>query len=81
MRREEERTPSLPSPRAARVRQLFDAAVDLSGVEQKALLDQACAGDAALRAEVDALLRAAAADAPVAAAPHPPAPTELRIPG
>ena len=39
-----------------RVKELFDAALDLTPDERAALLDRACAGDEALRAEVESLL-------------------------
>jgi len=38
------------------VQELFNAAVDLPGVERAAMLEQACAGDEALRLEVESLL-------------------------
>ena len=40
-----------------RVRTIFEEAVDLPAPERPAFLDRACEGDAALRAEVEALLR------------------------
>ena len=40
------------------LRDLFDRAIELKPHEQAAFLDRACAGDAALRAEVEALLLA-----------------------
>src|SRR4051812_15299277 len=47
------------SATADRIESVFAAAVDLATPEERAAyLDQACAGDAALRASVEALLRA-----------------------
>jgi WD40 repeat protein/tRNA A-37 threonylcarbamoyl transferase component Bud32 len=43
---------------------LFAASLDLSPAERAAYLDDACAGDSALRTEVESLLRAHAARAP-----------------
>ena len=40
-----------------RVRDIFEAVVDLPGAEQQQALDARCGGDAALRAEVASLLR------------------------
>ncbi|MDX2198099.1 MAG: tetratricopeptide repeat protein [Phycisphaerae bacterium] len=40
-----------------RVREAFEAAMDLSGDRRSAMLDQHCAGEEALRREVDSLLR------------------------
>ena len=42
----------------ARQAELFDAALDFPAAERPGFLDRACAGDLALRAAVDALLRA-----------------------
>jgi non-specific serine/threonine protein kinase/serine/threonine-protein kinase len=42
----------------ARVREVYERAVDLSGSERDRVLAEACAGDDALRREVEALLRA-----------------------
>jgi serine/threonine-protein kinase len=54
--------------RFARVRELFDAAVVLEPDQRARFLDQACAGDGTLRAELDALLAAdAGAHDPLAA--------------
>ena len=44
--------------RRARVERIFEDALDLDASERAAALDAACAGDDALRAEVEALLRA-----------------------
>ena len=41
-----------------RLRRLFEAARELEPEAREALLDEACAGDAELRAEVESLLRA-----------------------
>jgi serine/threonine-protein kinase len=46
--------------RAGRARELFDRAFDLSAAERAAFLDEACAGDAVLRAEVDSFFAALA---------------------
>ena len=47
------------NPNSSRERALFNAAVELSSVAKRAaLLDRECGGDAALRAAVEALLRA-----------------------
>jgi serine/threonine protein kinase/tetratricopeptide (TPR) repeat protein len=45
-----------------RVQQIFLEAVDLPPADRAAFLDRACAGDAALRAEVESLLHADVAD-------------------
>jgi WD40 repeat protein/predicted Ser/Thr protein kinase len=42
--------------RLARVRELFDQAADLPAADRSAFLEAACAGDGALRAEIEALL-------------------------
>src|SRR5262245_30576452 len=42
--------------RLARVRELFDQATDLPAADRGAFLEAACAGDSALRAQVEALL-------------------------
>ena len=42
--------------RKKKIKELCDQALDLDSVERKALLDQACAADAALRREVESLL-------------------------
>jgi serine/threonine protein kinase len=39
-----------------RIRELFDAAIELEPVRRPAFLEKACAGDSALRAEVESLL-------------------------
>ena len=44
--------------RAAQIRHLFDAVVDLNPDDRAAYLDQACRDDADLRHAVDALLQA-----------------------
>jgi serine/threonine-protein kinase len=44
--------------RAARIRDVFIEALDLAGARREAFLERACAGDASLRAEVEALLAA-----------------------
>ena len=41
-----------------RIEAVLDAVLDLPAAERKAALDGICAGDAALRAQVDALLEA-----------------------
>jgi serine/threonine-protein kinase len=46
--------------RAGRARELFDRALDLSAAERAAFLDEACADDGGLRAEVDAFFAALA---------------------
>jgi eukaryotic-like serine/threonine-protein kinase len=52
-------TDSFPSPsRFARVRELFDAALERTGEERTRFLLEACAGDAPLHAEVTSLLQA-----------------------
>lgn len=51
-----------------RARALFDELVDLPPAEQRVRLDEACAGDARLRAGVEALLAADSADDPQAGA-------------
>ncbi|MEM7351373.1 MAG: serine/threonine-protein kinase [Acidobacteriota bacterium] len=64
----------MTSERWHRVNQLFEQAVDLPLAEKAALLDQACAGDEALRAAVERRLRADAEagsflEEPLAASP------------
>src|SRR5262245_36385601 len=46
----------------ARVRELFNGALELSGPERGAFLAGACGGDAALKAKVEGLLAAAERD-------------------
>jgi eukaryotic-like serine/threonine-protein kinase len=58
--------------RFARLRALFDQAVDLDPADRPAFLDRACAGDATLRQEVEDLLAALGAGA-AALEPVPPA--------
>jgi serine/threonine-protein kinase len=55
----------LPAGRRERVDALFDAALDLPPEARAAWLDERCAGEPNLRAEVDALLDLASAPAPV----------------
>lgn len=55
----------LTPTRFARLQELFEQAVERSPAEQATFLDQACGGDAALRAEVEALLRAHASSSTV----------------
>ncbi|HZM68956.1 MAG TPA: hypothetical protein VFB95_01150, partial [Candidatus Cryosericum sp.] len=67
------------SGRWARIAPILEQALDLGPRERTALLDRACAGDPALRAEIEALLRADAEagsflDAPVDLAKLLPAP-------
>jgi eukaryotic-like serine/threonine-protein kinase len=51
--------PVLPSAQQlARIRERFDAAVELTGAARDAYLQRACEGDPALRAEVESLLAA-----------------------
>ncbi len=45
-----------PPERAARLLEVVTSALELAGAERRAFLEQACAGDAAVRAEVDSLL-------------------------
>jgi non-specific serine/threonine protein kinase/serine/threonine-protein kinase len=49
----------------ARVKALFEAALEQPAETREALLDEACAGDAALRREVESLLAYADADGPL----------------
>ncbi len=44
------------SPRDKRISELFLTACDMTAEGREAFLDQACAGDAELRAEVESLL-------------------------
>ncbi|MCA8957795.1 MAG: serine/threonine protein kinase, partial [Planctomycetes bacterium] len=47
----------MPDPRWERIRELVEAALDLAPGDRPAFLDASCGGDAALRAEVEDLLR------------------------
>ncbi|HEY7090998.1 MAG TPA: serine/threonine-protein kinase, partial [Tepidisphaeraceae bacterium] len=46
----------MPAPDLSRVKEIFSQATTLQGEQRAAYLDQACSGDAALRAEVEAYL-------------------------
>ena len=46
------------SPDADRIRRVFEEALERSGEERAAFLDEACAGDAEMRREVESLLEA-----------------------
>jgi serine/threonine-protein kinase len=52
----------LTPTRFARLQQLFEQALERPAAEQASFLERACAGDSALRSEVEALLRAHASD-------------------
>ncbi len=52
--------------RWAEIRRVFDAALDLAPDEREAFLERMCAGDAALRSEVEALLHADQEEGPAA---------------
>jgi serine/threonine-protein kinase len=55
----------IPAERFSRVDRLFDAALDRPAAERSSWLEEACAGDAGLRVEVEALLRHAESDKPL----------------
>ena len=50
--------PTMDPARWRRIESILDLALDLPSAERSALLDESCAGDAALRAEVEAVLAA-----------------------
>ena len=52
----------MPAPTDARARVIFDQVIDLPGEQRAQTLRDACAGDAALQARVEALLAAAETD-------------------
>ena len=54
---EAERTARLTPENWARIESVFEAAIELPAGRRREYLDQACVGDLALRAEVEALLR------------------------
>ena len=51
-------TPTTNPARWRRIESILDLALDLPLAERRALLDESCAGDPALRAEVEAVLAA-----------------------
>jgi serine/threonine protein kinase len=55
--------PPISPERWARIRDIFHAAAELEGAARRALLDERCGGDSALRADVESLLAAEAAAA------------------
>ena len=46
----------MPIDRFQRLEEIFTIAVDLEGEERERFLDEACGDDAALRAEIEALI-------------------------
>src|SRR5262245_612297 len=55
----------------SQIKEIFAEALERHGDERKAYLDQACADDAALRAEVEAFITAAAKTHAFAQTDHP----------